>query len=100
MTAIETVQSGDWNDPETWDLARVPTIHDRATISTGHIVTADGTEEEPLVIEVGGVFMWGSCDMSHVVFRTLAGVAVSSESPLPVYYTGYTIERSDHDHDH
>ncbi len=36
---IYSTKNGDWNDPSTWDVGRVPTICDDVVISTNHNVT-------------------------------------------------------------
>ena len=37
----ESIRSGNWNTPSTWDCGRVPNDGDIAIISAGHIVTVD-----------------------------------------------------------
>jgi len=55
---IESVQSGYWDDPATWDCACVPFSTSNVRINTGHTVTlrsAGDIEVNNLVIEQGAV---------------------------------------------
>lgn len=55
---IESVQTGFWDDPSTWDCACVPVSTDNVRINTGHTVTlrsAGAIEANNLLIEAGAV---------------------------------------------
>ncbi|MDT8401059.1 MAG: gliding motility-associated C-terminal domain-containing protein [Bacteroidales bacterium] len=55
---IESVQTGFWDDPSTWDCACVPVSTDNVRINTGHTVTlrsAGAVEANNLVIEPGAI---------------------------------------------
>lgn len=40
--AIESITSGNWNDPGTWSCACVPAFTDQVIVHTGHSVVVDG----------------------------------------------------------
>jgi len=47
---IQSIASGDWSDPDTWDCACVPATTDEVTILTGHVVTLSS----PVSIDLPG----------------------------------------------
>ncbi|MEO0896774.1 MAG: HYR domain-containing protein [Bacteroidota bacterium] len=49
-----SVQSGDWDDPTTWDANAVPGSNDNVTIDLNHTVTADGLTLEFLSLTING----------------------------------------------
>src|SRR5690606_23887181 len=52
---IRSINSGEWNEEETWDLTRVPENGDRVIIESGHNVTARSRTFNGEII-VNGVF--------------------------------------------
>jgi len=55
---IESIQTGDWDDPGTWDCNCIPLGTDNVRVNNGHTVTlpdADNTEINNLIIESGGI---------------------------------------------
>ena len=55
---IESLQTGFWDDPSTWDCACVPVSTDNVRVNTGHTITLrSGTniEVHNLIIETGAV---------------------------------------------
>ncbi|MGM0666029.1 MAG: gliding motility-associated C-terminal domain-containing protein [Bacteroidota bacterium] len=55
---IESVQTGFWDDPTTWDCACVPVSTDNVRINTGHSITLRGAgdiEVNNLIIESGAL---------------------------------------------
>jgi hypothetical protein len=51
---ITSVQTGNWNDPNTWG-GSVPTVNDNATIANGHTVTINATSSALTVtVQSGG----------------------------------------------
>lgn len=58
---IESVVSGNWSNPSTWNCACVPGQNDDATIKNGHTVTVDvHSNINDLVIETGSDLTYGS----------------------------------------
>ena len=45
MATITSVQTGAWQDTNTWDSGTIPGVGDRVIIDAGHVVTADGNVE-------------------------------------------------------
>ncbi|MFO7755202.1 MAG: hypothetical protein R6V34_04365, partial [Bacteroidales bacterium] len=55
---IESVQTGDWDDPDTWDCGCVPLSTQSVRINDGHTVTfhnSNDIEINNFIIELGGV---------------------------------------------
>lgn len=50
---IESAGSGDWSDPATWDLGRVPMVTDVVLIHAGHVITASAALEVDSLINRG-----------------------------------------------
>ncbi len=46
--SIQSVKSGDWSDPKTWSLNRIPKAHDRVMITRGTFVRYDVKSSEKI----------------------------------------------------
>lgn len=75
QTTLTAVQSGDWNDPATWDAATLPTVDDDVVISNGFTVTVTSTDEtcNNLMVGVGDGFGSGTIAFSGTSSLTVPG---------------------------
>lgn len=75
QTTITAIQSGDWNDPATWDAATIPTVDDDVVISNGFTVTVTSADEacNNMMVGVGDGFGSGTIAFSGASSLTVPG---------------------------
>ena len=75
QTTLTAVQSGDWNDPATWDVATIPTVDDEVIIGNGFTVTVNSIDEacNNLTIGAGDEFGSGTIAFSGTSTLTVPG---------------------------
>jgi len=56
-TAIMSVQSGPWGDPNTWDCTCVPLVSDDVTVVSGHDVSISGTVSQTGTVTINGIII-------------------------------------------
>jgi len=66
-TPIASVVGGNWSDPATWDLGRIPEAGDAIIINAGHLVTYDVLSD----VVVGDVRIHGTLRFSRIVSTRL-----------------------------
>ncbi len=82
---ITSVQSGDWDDINTWDLGRVPTDGDDILIDLGHTVTIDGTPDVTLdaaTLTIDGILDMtddGVLDQANLTFTGFSGILLRGQ---------------------
>lgn len=83
---IESVQTGYWDDPSTWDCTCVPASTDNIRINTGHTVTlrsANNIEANNLIIEAGAIIDYDNLPLTvHGNFIVEGSYQGGSDSDL------------------
>lgn len=85
-----SVQSGNWNNPSTWQANAVPTGFDNATVSAGHTVTVNASNLSIGELLVDGTLEYGSTPST---FDINSNLTVSSNGIVNVFNatTGKTL---------
>ncbi|MFT5183802.1 MAG: hypothetical protein ACI84C_000929, partial [Flavobacteriales bacterium] len=66
--AVNSVQSGDWNAPGTWDCGCIPNFQDDVNILAGHFITQNlDVQLANLDINAGGQLTVGSGDLTFEI---------------------------------
>jgi hypothetical protein len=85
-----SITNGNWNDPLTWDANAVPTAADNATVSTGHLVTANATGQGINNLIVNGTFAYGT---TPTQFNVNGNLTINNGGLVNVFFntTGKTL---------
>jgi hypothetical protein len=89
MATLTSVKSGNWSDPTTWDLNRLPASGDQVVILSGHTVTYDIAEGSTNDVELGTA--GNSLDLD--LYGTLQ-FDPNATQPLRLRFKGYIRLRS------
>lgn len=85
-----SVNSGNWNNPATWQANAVPTALDSAVVSTGHIVSINAAN-----LEIGGLLIDGTLNYTTTPtsFKVNKSLSISNNGIFEVFNstTGKTL---------